>query len=141
MARIILIEDNEQLRALLADCLGGAGHDVWHTDDVAAGLAESERRPVDVVITDLLVANPDALEKLLAPSASGAPPEVVATSGAPDSPGYVRLAHRLGWSRMLAKPFRPDTLLHVIDRVVADRRYRCAWAALHARSEDTSSRR
>lgn len=133
MAKIILIEDDEQLRALLAGCLGRAGHDVWHTHDAGVAMAELPRRTADIVITDLTVPNQDALEQLFVGDEESAP-EIIAMSGSPHTPPYERMAQRLGGSRMLAKPFRTDTLIELVDRIVANRRYRGAWTALRGRT-------
>lgn len=133
MAKIILIEDNEQLRAQLAARLGTAGHEVWPTADAAAAIAQAERQPADVVITDVMTPNQQALAKLLAGSDGSSAPELIAMSAAPHSPVSLQAARQLGWARMLAKPFHADTLVELVDRLVAHRRYRGAWASLRDR--------
>jgi signal transduction histidine kinase/CheY-like chemotaxis protein len=60
--RILVIEDEEQLRQLLVDALHGAGHAADGAADGAQGLARFRERPYDVVITDLSMPESSGLE-------------------------------------------------------------------------------
>jgi CheY-like chemotaxis protein len=51
--RILLIDDDPMVRESLAEVLRVAGHDVLAADGGAAGLAILDAHPVDVVLTDL----------------------------------------------------------------------------------------
>lgn len=119
MARIILIEDNPDLRALLADSLAAGGHTVWATRDASAGVDCCECSAPDVVITDLLVPNSEALEKLVSLRRSNAGLQVMVISGALDSPAAASRAARLAGTHVLAKPFKTQELLRLVEEVHA----------------------
>jgi GAF domain-containing protein len=52
-ARILLIDDELDVRTVLGEVLGGLGHAVTACGDGASGLARLEAEPFDLVITDL----------------------------------------------------------------------------------------
>ncbi|MDO8540361.1 MAG: response regulator [Opitutaceae bacterium] len=120
MARIVLIEDNRDLRNLLADSLVSAGHSVWSTRDASAGVTKCEQWPAEMVITDLVVPNSAALEELLRIRRGADAPHIIVISGALDSPEPASLAQRLAGSNVLAKPFRAATLRRLVNDLLAD---------------------
>jgi DNA-binding response OmpR family regulator len=117
MARIVLIEDNKDLRELLADSLTARGHEVWSTRDASAGVTRCERSATDLVITDLVVPNSEALEKLVSLRRTNAGLQVVVISGALDSPDAATRAERLAGAHVLAKPFRTIELVRLVEEV------------------------
>jgi len=55
MAKILVIDDNEVMRAFAAECLRAEGHEVIEAEDGAQGLALAEsERPV-LVLTDVMM--------------------------------------------------------------------------------------
>jgi signal transduction histidine kinase/ActR/RegA family two-component response regulator len=52
-ARVLLIEDESEVRAVLSNLLAGEGHTVLEAAGGAEGLARFEVEPVDLVLTDL----------------------------------------------------------------------------------------
>jgi DNA-binding response OmpR family regulator len=63
MARVLVIEDESDLRALLAHNLERAGHEVAVAGDAAAGLALArERRRPDLVLLDLVLPDGSGLD-------------------------------------------------------------------------------
>jgi two-component system, OmpR family, phosphate regulon response regulator PhoB len=63
MARVLVIEDESDLRALLEHNLKSAGHEVMVAGDAAAGLALArERRPPDLVLLDLVLPDGSGLD-------------------------------------------------------------------------------
>ena len=69
-----------------------------------------------MLVTDLLVPNNHALERLLSVPASGAP-HVVVMSGALDSPELADFAERLASGHVIAKPFRARHLVQLIAQI------------------------
>src|SRR6185436_19361103 len=53
MGRVLVVDDEQSMREFLAICLRRAGHEVAVSDSGAAALASLEKRPADVVVTDL----------------------------------------------------------------------------------------
>ena len=64
MARILLIDDSEDLRAMLGDELVAAGYEVTAVANGHAGLAAVREAHVDVVVTDIFMPERDGLETI-----------------------------------------------------------------------------
>jgi CheY-like chemotaxis protein len=89
---------------------------------VAEALAELERAPVDLVVTDLNMPETSGLELLAALSARpAAPPSLVVTAAADES--AARTARLLGARAVIAKPFRFAQLRREVDALLSSRRW------------------
>jgi DNA-binding NtrC family response regulator len=113
MPAVLLLEDNEAYRALMADVLTLAGFEVCAAPD-GRHVAEILRaRRIDLVITDLVMPERDGIETITDLHYSHPRLPVIAISG--DMPLnrdlYLRLAEKLGAARVLAKPFKMDQLI------------------------------
>lgn len=64
MARILLIEDDDGLRAILAEHLTLAGHTVIEAGDGREGLDRFRRAGADLVVTDIVMPETEGLEVL-----------------------------------------------------------------------------
>ena len=113
MPAVLVLEDNEAYRTLIAEVLSDAGFDVCSAADgrrVATILAE---RPIDLLITDLSMPERDGLETMTELRSTHPHLPVIAISG--DVPLnrdlYLTLAKKLGASRVLAKPFKMTELI------------------------------
>ena len=112
-ASILVLEDEESVRAMLVEALAGAGHDVRAAADGAAGLAEIESRSFDVVLADLALPQLSGLAiarsvKRLSPRT----PVVLITGW-----GHLLDPERLrehGVDLMLVKPFRAERVVAVV---------------------------
>jgi len=121
MPGILLLEDNEAYRTLLTEILTLAGfavHAAANGRHVDAILAE---RPIDLVITDVVMPERDGIETLTDLHYSHPRLPVIAISG--DMPLnrdlYLTLAEKLGATRVLAKPFKMDQLIAIAREALA----------------------
>jgi DNA-binding response OmpR family regulator len=124
MARILIIDDDEDIREILASVLGRLGHEVREAGDGAAGLKLYRQSPVDLVITDLVMPEKEGLSTImdlrkLAPQA-----RIIAISGglAHDPKLYLHMAEKLGADRILRKPFHLPELEATVAETLALRR-------------------
>jgi two-component system cell cycle response regulator CpdR len=62
MARILLAEDDAEMRAFLAHCLRRAGHDVSATEDGESAATQLERRDFDLLLADVVMPGIDGVE-------------------------------------------------------------------------------
>ena len=62
MARILLAEDDAEMRSFLAHCLRRAGHDVSATEDGEAAASQLERRTFDLLLADVVMPGIDGIE-------------------------------------------------------------------------------
>ncbi len=114
MALILAIDDDDLVRLLLRDILGGAGHTVRTASDGRRGLNLLAAKPFDLLITDVLLPGCDGLE--IIQQARRLRPEmpIIAMSGGGQwlTPGKcLGLSARLGANRTLTKPVSPERLL------------------------------
>ncbi|HVU32812.1 MAG TPA: response regulator [Opitutaceae bacterium] len=112
MAHIVVIEDNEDLRELVAAVLTRNGHAVRHTADAQEGVELCRAAPTDVVITDLCVPHGDALSELLVRRRGARCPVVILITGLCDA------CRRYAGSvdAVLTKPFRMESLVGLVAR-------------------------
>ncbi|HRC55686.1 MAG TPA: sigma-54 dependent transcriptional regulator [Kofleriaceae bacterium] len=127
MSRILIVEDEELIRAELRRLLLRAGYEVAEAESVLAVERDHDLRRVDLVITDLRLPGPPGTELITRASPV---PVIVMTSYATVKSAVA--AMQQGAADYLAKPFDPDELLLVIARVLDQARLRRQVAALRA---------
>ncbi|MCS0627787.1 hybrid sensor histidine kinase/response regulator [Telluria mixta] len=113
--RILLVEDNEDASATLADILLTQGHEVVCEADGRAGLARALAEPWDVIVCDIGLPELDGLKLMQALRAQqeGARPYAIALTGygQPDDEARGLAA---GFDRYLVKPVGAAALLAVV---------------------------
>src|SRR4051812_37978620 len=107
MSRILLVDDDDQLRQFLQFTLTGMGHQVIEASNGEEALREFELHPFDIVVTDIVMPDKEGLETIaeLKRKHPGVP--IVAMSGGGENAqpmDYLRMAKMLGATRLLAKP-------------------------------------
>lgn len=114
MATILIIDDEKPIRRLLRKTLEGAGYEVIEARNGQEGLRLYRLRPTDLVITDLLTPENDALESIhiLRREYPGA--KIVAMTGGTGESNFLDTATVLGAHRTLAKPFSLVQLLGTV---------------------------
>ena len=119
--RVLVADDEPQVRRYLAAVLKQAGYDVWEAEDgrKAVQLALSER--VDLVVTDLVMPNQEGLETIQMLRRQAPVVAIVAISGA-SHPEYLEVARKLGADVSLAKPMTAPELLGAVSQALASRK-------------------
>ena len=82
MATILIIDDEEPIRALLRTTLEAAGNEVTEAPNGRIGLELYRHRPTDLVITDILMPELNGLDMLLELTREFLHAKVIAISGA-----------------------------------------------------------
>ena len=114
MATILIIDDEETIRALLRTTLEAAGHEVMGATNGRIGLALYRQRPADLVITDILMPEMNGLDLLLELTREFLHAKVIAISGAGGEEKYLDVAKLLGARRTFQKPFSLPQLLDAV---------------------------
>ncbi|MFA5028258.1 MAG: sigma-54 dependent transcriptional regulator, partial [Candidatus Methylomirabilota bacterium] len=122
-ARILVVDDEEQMRDLLAKVLERNGYQVDVVSDGAAALAALEREPVELVLTDVRMPGLDGMEALRAIKEM-APEIVVIIMTAFGSIDQAVQAVKDGAYDYINKPFKIDEMLLTIQKALEDRRLR-----------------
>ena len=117
MAKILIIEDDPQIRRLVVEILAGAGHEMFDVEDGDEGLRLVQIDRPALVITDILMPQTDGLEVIRELRRDALRIPTIAISGGHEI--YLRMAKRLGASATLVKPFRPADLLRAVDALLA----------------------
>ncbi|PTX90860.1 response regulator [Opitutus sp. ER46] len=119
MARILIIDDDDLLRDVLARTLAISGHIVDQADNGQAGLDRFRAAPADVVITDIVMPVQEGVETILQLRREQPKVPIIAMSGGvANSKLYLNIAGRIGADYVLSKPFSPQELLEAVNRVV-----------------------
>jgi len=129
--RILIVEDENDLRTALAQFLHRQGFSVETAADGPTALSTLERFEPDLVLTDVAVPGMNAVELIRKIQALVAdlPCLVVTTNGGMD--GAVA-AMRQGAEAVLSKPLSLDVLVFVIERALERRRLRAEVGKLRS---------
>jgi DNA-binding response OmpR family regulator len=122
MPRLLLIDDDELLRRVLASSLRHAGYDVVEAPDGRQGVDLFNATTFDIVVCDLVMPVQEGVETILKLRRAHPQLPIIAISGGVTNSGfYLDIASKIGAQRVLAKPFTPQELLHAIEELLAER--------------------
>jgi DNA-binding response OmpR family regulator len=107
--RVLVVDDDVRLTAMLAEWLGRHGLAVASAPDLAAGRRALAASPPDVLVLDGMLPDGDGLDLLREVRASSSLPIVLLTARGDDVDRIVGL--ELGADDYLPKPFNPRELL------------------------------
>jgi two-component system cell cycle response regulator CpdR len=121
---ILVVDDEEPIRDLLAQVLQKAGHQVLTVANGREATQAIVDGQFDVVITDLLMPERDGLELITEMRRRFPKIRVIAMTGGGHIPRehYLFVAKNLGAHSLLEKPFEQAQLLAAIEAAVASAR-------------------
>jgi len=110
--RILVIDDESQLRAMLKKFLEMEGYEVITASNGKEGLHLFSEAPADLVITDPIMPDKEGIETIKELKASNPKTKVIAMSGGgrvgPET--YLSLAMKMGAAKAFSKPFELTAL-------------------------------
>jgi DNA-binding NtrC family response regulator len=120
MARILVIEDDADVQALMRDVLSESGHLVFLANDGREGPSRYRHERPDLVITDIFMPERNGLDVILELAPTHA--KIIAMSGGGDLDRSDHLddAIYFGACRGLAKPFTANALISAVDEALAE---------------------
>ncbi len=143
MRRILVIDDDLHTRLAIRAWLKRYGFRVAIADGSVNGLAALDEAAFDLMVVDIFMPNMRGFEAIRLFERAPAVPLIAisgyAFSGAEDDHACLKMALSLGATRCLRKPFRPTTLLSVIDECLAEAEPHRSQAATLAAVGDTWS--
>jgi CheY-like chemotaxis protein len=121
MARILIIDDEPNMRAMLRRMLHQAGHQVSEAGNGAEGIDSYERDSPDLVITDILMPKKEGIETIIELHRADPDLPIIAISGGGRSGGtnFLSSAEKLGARHALWKPFRGNQLLSAVSESIS----------------------
>jgi DNA-binding NtrC family response regulator len=122
MARILVIDDEVQLRSVVRRILERAGHEVVEAGDGEAGLKLHRERGADLVLADIFMPGRDGIELIrdLKAEAPGTKIIVMSGGGRRGNLDLLDDARLLGATRALRKPFELAALVALVRDVLGE---------------------
>lgn len=119
MLRILLIDDDDTLRHVIAMALSSYGYEVVEAAEGGEGVNLARSAPFDVVVTDLIMPGQEGIETITILRREFPVLPIIAISGGlPNSKLYLEIAKKIGARRILAKPFSIADLRSAIAAVL-----------------------
>ncbi len=120
MARVLVIDDDEEYRTLVRHMLVGEGHHVDEASDGVEGLKMFGKRPPDLVLTDINMPGLDGHEVISALRVLHAGVPIIAISGgsAIAKDELLLKASALGAVEVIMKPFDFRQLVGAVERAL-----------------------
>jgi CheY-like chemotaxis protein len=127
--RILVADDHEDTRHLLAWVLRRAGHEVMHADDGEIAIMKARAWTPDLAIVDMFMPEKDGAEVIRALRDSRRPPKILAISagwraggvrliGSPNDLDVLNDARAGGADAVMSKPIDPRALLGVVEKLL-----------------------
>ena len=122
MARILIIDDEPQIRSMLRLMLERGGYEVAEATDGIEGIRQYRENPADLILTDLIMPNKDGIGMIIDLKKEFPQVKIIAMSGGgvnrPE--GYLDGAKKLGATRTLTKPIDRDEMLKAVKETLND---------------------
>jgi DNA-binding NtrC family response regulator len=114
MATILIIDDEESVRALLRFALEAAGYEVVEVANGRQGIERHRQRRADLVITDIAMPELNGLDMILELMHEFLHAKVIAISGVGGERNVLDAAKLLGARQTFEKPFSMPQLLRAV---------------------------
>ena len=121
MARVLVLDDEDEVRSVLMRTLQRAGHEALGAANGLEGLQVARTQPLDLVVTDLVMPEVDGLEFIreLGRLRPGMPVIAISGGGVWDARSLLTVAGTLGALRTMSKPFELAEFLSLVAEVLA----------------------
>jgi DNA-binding response OmpR family regulator len=126
MHRILVVDDDPHVCQAIRAWLKHHGYRVSTADGGIGGLAALDNATFDLMIVDVVMPNMRGFDSIRIFHRRAPTLPLIAISGdafpdpATTGPDFLRLTAKLGATRCLRKPFKPGTLLAVIDECLLE---------------------
>ncbi|OQX17877.1 MAG: response regulator [Desulfobulbaceae bacterium A2] len=119
--RVLIMDDDAQIRALLRQVVEISGHEVLEAENGKTGMALQRQWRASLVITDIIMLEQEGLETIGVLRREFPGTKIIAVSGGgrvgPEA--YLPVAQDLGADRIFTKPFKVDEILQAIQELAA----------------------
>lgn len=117
---VLLVEDHEDTREMLAECLTTHGATVLTAPDAASARAVVAKRPIDLIVTDIAMPRESGIRMMMRMRAAGHLVTVpaIAISGQIRTEDLAEFQPGL-FQAVLAKPFDPWRLVAIATELVS----------------------
>jgi len=121
MKNILIIDDEDDFRVMLAQMLRTAGYAVTAASDGMQGMKEFEKRRPDLIITDIFMPEKEGLSTIMDAKKSDPSVKIIAMSGGGRvwNMDALPTAITLGADAALYKPFHQEEFLCLVSQLLA----------------------
>jgi len=122
MARILIVDDNAEICAILQEALEDARYDVIVAGNGRMGLERYREGNVDLVITDIFMPEQDGIETIMELRRLDPDVKIIAMSGGGSIRDFTYLpaARQLGAVHSFAKPFDVNEVVGMVRELLSD---------------------
>jgi len=123
MKRILVIEDDGNIRNMLRLSLEALGYAVTEAGDGSQGLESYRASPADLVLTDLVMPEKEGLETIRELRKTNPQVKIIAMSGGSRSKAgeNLKMAKVFGATALISKPFEISKLAQTIADLLGER--------------------
>ena len=120
---VLFVDDDREIAAVMTEYLRRSGYVAESASNGEVALKTLHRRPVSLVVTDILMPQVDGYELIMKLRQSPHRPRIIATSGNPSKMGldFLKSTQQLGADRILPKPYAPQKLLALVQEMLGSR--------------------
>ncbi|THB77817.1 MAG: response regulator [Desulfobulbaceae bacterium] len=120
--RILVIEDDQQVRKLFQVKLSRLGYVVDEASDGNEGLSSCQKNRYDLVITDLVMPEKEGIETIIELKKDYSDIKIIAISGGGrlDPSNYLNIAKKLGANRVFTKPVEWDQMIEAVEKLTSE---------------------
>ena len=120
MAKIFVIDDDDQVRDMLCQMLEQAGHETVDFPSAVEGMEAFRKSPAELVIVDILMPEKDGLQMIQELVVEFPDAPIIAISGGmKGNTAWLPIARKIGAKRVIKKPFEMSFLLDAVSEVLA----------------------
>jgi DNA-binding NtrC family response regulator len=122
MKRVLVIDDDDQIRSLLREMLELVGYVVVDAPDGKSGARLFRKQPTDLVITDIFMPEQEGLETIRELRRDYPEVKIIAISGggATGHLAYLPAAEKFGALRTFSKPFDLHEMLDAVRELLGE---------------------
>jgi len=119
-ARILVIDDEEEVRDIIKQMLELEGYEVITAVDGNQGIKLFKQEPADLVITDIIMPDKEGIETIIELRNQFPDVKIISISGGGriGPHDYLNMAKKLGAERSFTKPFERKKLLKAIEELL-----------------------
>ena len=122
MVRVLIIDDNDSFRKMLAEMLMRAGYEISEAVNGKIGVELYYKDPTELVITDIYMPEKDGREVIIELRQSYPDVKIIAISGGGKNSNtdYLSIAKNLGAQQIFSKPLEHKKFLDSVKTILAE---------------------
>jgi CheY-like chemotaxis protein len=121
MAKILIADDDQQVRVMLKMTLERAGYDVVEAEDGNEAVAKFKAEKPDLVVTDIVMPEKEGIETIMELRALDPAVQIIAISGGGriNPEDYLAWAQKFGVEETFTKPVDRALLLEAVEGLLS----------------------